>query len=85
MRLALCWAHQRRDFLRVANDHPDLWAWAAQWVQLIGQLYALHRMRRQHLGAPTSAVFMEADTQLRELVLLLEQRRDEELARHARC
>ena len=80
MRLALCWAHQRRDFLRVANDHPDLWAWAAQWVQLIGQLYALHRMRRQHLGAPTSAVFMEADTQLRELVLLLEQRRDEELA-----
>ena len=80
MRLALCWAHQRRDFLRVANDHPDLWAWAAQWVQLIGQLYALHRLRRQQLGAPTAVVFMEADTQLRELVLLLEQRRDQELA-----
>lgn len=80
MRLALCWAHQRRDFLRVANDHPALWNWAAQWVQLIGQLYALHRLRRQHLGAPTSAVFIEADTQLRELVLLMEQRRDEELA-----
>jgi transposase len=80
MRLALCWAHQRRDFLRVANDHPALWTWAAQWVQLIGQLYALHRLRRQHLGVPTSAVFIEADTQLRELVLLMEQRRDEELA-----
>jgi transposase len=80
MRLALCWAHQRRDFLRVANDHPDLWAWAAQWVQLIGQLYALHRLRRQDLGKPTSAVFMAADTQLRELVLLMERRREEELA-----
>ena len=80
MRLALCWAHQRRDFLRVANDHPDLWAWAAQWVQHIGQLYELHRLRRQQLGAPTAAVFIAADTQLREHVQRLEQRRDEELA-----
>lgn len=79
MRLALCWAHQRRDFLRVANDHPDLWVWAAQWVQRIGQLYELHRVRRQQLGAPTAAAFMAADTQLREHVRLLGQRCDDEL------
>ena len=80
MRLALCWAHQRRDFLRVANNHPDLWAWAAHWVQHIGQLYELHRVRRQQLGAPTAPAFMAADTRLREHVRLLEQRCNEELA-----
>ena len=80
MRLALCWAHQRRDFLRVANDHPDLWTWAAQWVQHIGQLYELHRVRRQELGVPTAAAFMAADTLLREHVRLLERHCDEELA-----
>ncbi len=80
MHLALCWAHQRRDFLRVANDHPDLWTWATQWVQDIGQLYALHRLRRQQLDAPTAAAFMAADTELRELVGRLEQHCAEQLA-----
>lgn len=79
IRLALCWAHQRRDFLRVANDHPTLWAWAAQWVQHIGQLYELHRARRQQMVAPSSSVFMAADATLREHVLLLQQRCDEQL------
>lgn len=80
MRLALCWAHQRRDFLRVANDHPALWAWAAQWVQHIGQLYELHRARRLQTAAPSSPAFVEADARLREHVLLLQQRCDEQLA-----
>lgn len=30
--LAYCWAHQRRDFLELANAHPDLAAWALDWV-----------------------------------------------------
>jgi len=44
--LAICWAHQRRDFLRVANDHPVLWDWAMGWVQRIGELYMLQARRR---------------------------------------
>ncbi|HCZ14429.1 MAG TPA: hypothetical protein DHV85_07480 [Candidatus Accumulibacter sp.] len=26
--LPFCWAHQRRDFLELANAHPDLSDWA---------------------------------------------------------
>ena len=80
MRLALCWAHQRRDFLRVANDHPDLWNWAAQWVQHIGRLYELHRARRLGMAAPASVAFIEADARLREHVLVLQQCCDEQVA-----
>lgn len=44
--LAYCWAHQRRDFLKVANDHPSLWDWAMAWAERISQLYRLHAARR---------------------------------------
>lgn len=80
MRLALCWAHQRRDFLRVANDHPGLWAWAALWVQHIGRLYELHRLRRQQMDASTAAAFMAADTALRDHVTVLQQQCEAQLA-----
>ena len=45
--LAFCWAHQRRDFLRLANDHPKLLPWALRWVDRIGKLYQLHQRRAQ--------------------------------------
>jgi transposase len=45
--LAYCWAHQRRDFLKLANDYPDLSAWALGWVGRIGELYQLHALRRE--------------------------------------
>jgi transposase len=90
MTLALCWAHQRRDFLRVANDHPTLWAWAMQWVQGVGELYALHRVRRELFGegfAPgneadtlTTPAYIDADTRLRAHVVMLQQRCAAELA-----
>ena len=67
--LAICWAHQRRDFLRVANDHPGLWDWAMGWVEQIAQLYRLHALRRQHYdNATDQAAFIDNDTQLRELI-----------------
>lgn len=67
--LAICWAHQRRDFLRVANDHPALWGWAMGWVEQIAQLYRLHALRREHYDSVTDqAAFIDSDTQLRELI-----------------
>ena len=80
MRLALCWAHQRRDFLRVANDHPALWGWAMQWVERIGELYELHRARRMLMDDASSAAFVEADAKLLEHVALLDRQRDAQLA-----
>jgi len=69
--LAICWAHQRRDFLRVANDHPKLWGWAMAWVAQIGQVYALHAKRRQHADDPASTAFIESHTQLTALLAAL--------------
>ena len=30
--LAFCWAHQRRDFLNIANSYPELEGWAFEWI-----------------------------------------------------
>lgn len=43
--LAYCWAHQRRDFLYAANQFPVLSHWTLDWVDRIGQLYAIHERR----------------------------------------
>ena len=43
--LAFCWAHQRRDFLELANDYPEVSPWAMGWVQSIAELYHLNGLR----------------------------------------
>lgn len=43
--LAFCWAHQRRDFLELANSYPESTEWALQWVDRIGHLYHLNGLR----------------------------------------
>lgn len=43
--LAYCWAHQRRDFLDLANSYPDETPWALKWVDAIGELYHLNGLR----------------------------------------
>jgi transposase len=37
-----CWAHIRRYFIRAADAHPELAAWAAAWVERIAELYLAH-------------------------------------------
>ena len=76
--LSFCWAHQRRDWLMLGNDHPELAAYAMQWVELIGQLYHLHDLRAQ--AATQSGDFAALDTKLREAVQGMAQRRDAALA-----
>jgi transposase len=45
--LALCWAHQRRDFIEAERGHPELHAWAAAWLTRISHLYQLNDARVQ--------------------------------------
>ena len=45
--LAFCWAHERRDFLELANAYAHLLAWASMWVDAIGELYHLNSLRLQ--------------------------------------
>jgi len=53
VRLAYCWAHQRRDFLELANAYPESSGWALQWVDRVGALYHLNRVRlNANVGTP---------------------------------
>jgi transposase len=65
--LAFCWAHVRRDFVRVGKGWPELKAWALGWLKRIRELY---RCQRQRLHHPADAA---ADAALRQAVAALEQ------------
>ena len=72
MVLAFCWAHVRRDFVRVGKGWPELTPWALAWLRRIRHLYSLNRERlRQRSG---SAKFQEQDALLRQA---MEAMRDE--------
>jgi transposase len=72
--LAFCWAHVRRDFVRVGKGWPELQAWAVQWLKRIRELYRLHRERLTH---PADPIRQDA---LRQAVAAMQQQRDTELA-----
>lgn len=76
--LAYCWAHQRRDFLKVANDHPALWAWAMAWAERISELYRLHDARRQQ-HRQGGAALAACDVVLRTAVQTIAELRDSQL------
>ena len=75
--LAFCWAHVRRDFVRVGKGFEELAPWAVAWLRRIRELYRLDRQRRQ---AATEAEFSQADTALREHVMKMASARDTELS-----
>lgn len=58
--LSYCWAHQRRDFLELANSYPDVAPWAMCWVDSIGELYRLNAVRQQTLQASSERAAAQA-------------------------
>jgi transposase len=76
--LAFCWAHVRRDFVRVGKGYPELKMWALQWLDPIRELYRLNRERLRQ--PPKSAEFAAADARLREQVASMVVQRDAELS-----
>jgi transposase len=61
--LAFCWAHQRRDFLELANDYPELSPWAMGWVDAIAELYHLNGLRLQARCGSAARAAHHADLQ----------------------
>ena len=60
--LAFCWAHVRRDFIRVGKGWPELKTWALEWLRRIRVLYRLNDRRlaaqtglRRRSGKPMAA------------------------------
>ena len=74
LQLAFCWAHVRRDFVRVGKGWPELTAWALEWLKRIRELYHCNRPR---LNNPADA---SADAALRQAVTAIEQQAATELA-----
>jgi transposase len=66
LRLAFCWAHQRRDFLDVEKSWPKLSAWAVGWLGRIGELYKRNGERLQEKAK--SRAFKQKDERLRQAV-----------------
>jgi len=76
--LAWCWAHVRRDFVRVGKGWPQLKDWALAWLQRIRELYHLNRQRLAMQNSKRK--FAKADRALRRAIVALQQQRDAELA-----
>jgi transposase len=72
--LAFCWAHVRRDFVRVGKGWPERKDWALAWLRRIRALYTLNRQR---LAAPTDSGRQMA---LRDAVAAMQRQYQAELA-----
>jgi transposase len=76
--LAFCWAHVRRDFVKVGKGWPEHKEWALAWLRRIRALYVHDRHRR---GAKVdSAEFTTADARLRQAVAAMQAQADAEMA-----
>jgi transposase len=77
--LAFCWAHVRRDFIRVGKGWPELKTWALEWLRRIRVLYRLND--RRSAATKDATAFAEADGRLRRAVAETKTRMETELAR----
>jgi transposase len=78
IKVSFCWAHVRRDFLKIRQGFRKLRPWAKSWVQEINGLFRLNAAR---LRAPRDgAEFAPADRRLRDAHAAMAARRDRELS-----
>ena len=75
--LAFCWSHVRRDYLETGNAWPDLCGWAMGWVDAIGALYQINKLR---LGAVLGSTERAArEDELARAVQAMATQRDTEM------
>lgn len=43
--IAFCWAHVRRDFIRIQDSRKELRGWAKEWINRINELFHLNNQR----------------------------------------
>jgi transposase len=75
--LAFCWAHVRRDFIRLGRYQPGHRTWALTYLRIIRCLY---RQNRQRLAADSPAEFAQKDAWLRSTMAALQETYQAELA-----
>ncbi len=80
--LAFCWAHVRRDFLDAARAWPHLETWMFGWVENIGELYYMNKLRLAHWDEDMS-LDQQSNAFKQYHAVLLDQLSDMEKARDA--
>jgi transposase len=78
LQIAYCWAHVRRDFVRINNAYPKLQRWATEWVQRIDALF--HCNRNRLAVQSESEAFSRQDQALRVEMAAMLQACDKQLA-----
>jgi transposase len=76
--LVFCWAHVRRDFIKVGKGWPEHKEWALAWLRRIRALY--HHDRRRRSAQPGSTEFATADIELRKTAAAMQSQAAAELA-----
>ncbi len=75
--IAFCWAHVRRDFVRIRDGYRRLRSWGDAWVARINELFKLNDQRLEVLSDPEA--FQEQDQAVRDAVEAMAKQRDREL------
>ena len=78
IRLAFCWSHIRRDFVRVRDGYETLGAWAEAWIERINALF--HCNKQRLVVRSDEEAFAREDQAVRAAVDQMAQVRDQELA-----
>ena len=78
IQLAFCWAHVRRDFVKVGKSYPALKDWALTWLGAIRELYRRQRQRLALRADAPQRALVEAE--LRQHLTDMHGRAEEELA-----
>jgi transposase len=63
---AYCWAHLRRDFIRIYDSRKKWRPWAQQWIDTIARIYQLNDQRVKYICEPK--FFELADAPLRQAI-----------------
>jgi transposase len=78
IRLAFCWSHIRRDFVRIREGYDKFQGWAEGWIERINGLFQQNRQRLAARAHPEA--FAREDQALRSQVAAMAAQRDAELA-----
>jgi transposase len=78
IKLAFCWAHVRRDFLRVGKGYKKLRIWSEEWVERIEKLFRLNRKRCEVRGK--RGRFAYRQRKLRKAIRQMAKQLEKELA-----
>jgi len=78
LRVAFCWTHLRRDYLRIHDGYRKLRQWAEGWLQHINGMFACNARRLAVRSDPEA--FALEDQRLREAAATMAEKREAELA-----